>query len=332
MAGNILGEARPAFRIRRPLPSNGSASDVDKTIALQLAELDGLLKKQVFAFGEKGRARLFVDAAMAEEEADAAEQDADAAEEMSDAAFESAGTQKGMKRAVKAEKKSAAKAAQQAKAEARAAAALERAAAAARGDSLDPNAVLVSKLTPKFAGEKTKWSRASLAALLSAAKPHEGATTLAGIIDADPELSELSAAFDAAVREDLYTMPEKAQVILGGRYSGIRDYLVALAYFNGIDDVEGLTNFVVNTSRGAATIADYAIVSAARVIVHGKGLNVPDLNDDAGSFVGDVRQRDLSFSAVSFEKGVLALVDKRNLTTHELNVLASTKIGIFPRR
>jgi hypothetical protein len=328
--GNILGESRPAFRIRRPLiTSNGFGSDPDPAITAQLAEIDGLLGKRVFRVDKGSGIRSSIvggvfDAAEAERDADEAEAAADRAERKADDAMSDVEASDGVKKAVKAEEASAKAAKKAAAAEERAAKELRRAAEALlhERDLVSVGPFLTAQIMPKRAGDEDQWAEDSAAFVLDRAKAYAGAMTLADLIDADPDVSELSGAFDAALRDDLFTLSDKAREILGGKYPAIRDYLVLYGYaVLGIDDADGLKNFAVNMSRGAARFADYALVGAARAVVRRRNLDVDDYNDDEGLFVRDVRQAKLSFSATSFERGVLKIADHSAFGSKEAELL-----------
>jgi hypothetical protein len=318
--GNILGESRPAFRIRRPLiTSNGFGTDPHPTITAQLAEINELLGKRAFTTGKRD---IRGDALEAEAAADESERKADDAERAADDARKRAKDDDGVKAAVKAEEASAKAARKVAEDEARAARELRKAAQAYMhaGDLLDIDALLRVPLTPKRAvDDDPQWADDSAARLLKDAPDYDGAMTLSEIIDSDPELSELSAEFDAALRHDLFTLSDEKRTILGGGYPSIRDYLVLYGVgVLGIDDADGLKNFVVNMSRGAARFADYATVGAAREIVKRRNLDVDDYNEDDGLFAKQVRLARLSFSGTSFEKGVLKVAGSQATDVKEV--------------
>ena len=330
--GNILGD-RSAFRLRSPLiTSNGAASETHQQITAALAELDKLLSKRVFTTeGWEGSDGF--DWHKAEESSDRARQVAGVAERLSDAASEKDPMSP---EAVKAEKRSAAAAKAAAKAEEKAAKALEQAAVAPEDDAIDIAAFLRLRLKPRRAGgDDDTWQRWSLADVLSERQTSPAYATLAELIDANPDLSELNAELLGVLHDKRFKLPDATRTILSEDYPAIRDYLVLYGYGQlGIDDVEGLSNFLFYASRGAARIGDYATVSAAREIVHRKALSVPDYNDDEGQFVADIRKAaqagQLPMSETAFDRGVLRVANRQIFGATERELLAKANVGELP--
>src|SRR3954451_17455948 len=330
--GNILGD-RSAFRLRSPLiTSNGAASDTHPQITAALAELNKLLSKRVFTTeGWEGSDSF--DWRKAEESADSARSRAQVVERLSDADSEKDPLSP---EAIKAEKRSASAAKDAAKAEEKAAKALEKAAVDPEDDPIDLGSFLEFRLKPRRAGgDDDIWQRWSLADILSDRQPSRAYATLAELIDADPNLSELNAELVGALHEKRFKLPEPTRTILSENYAAIRDYLVLYGYAQlGIDDVEGLSNFLFYASRGAARIGDYAIVSAAREIVHRKALSVPDYDDDDGQFVADVRQAaqagQLPMSGTAFDRGVLRVANRQIFGASERELFSKANVGELP--
>jgi hypothetical protein len=192
---------------------------------------------------------------------------------------------------------------------------------------------LASPLTPRRATDDAeRWSPKSLAARLDAADEFGYLLTLAEIIDGHPDLSVLSAGVTAALRDQLFQLPESALLILGGNYPAIRDYLIIFGYrVLGIDDVDGLVHFIAYARRGVATIADYAIVSAGREVVKRRALNVPDFDEDDSRFVQDLRAAAAAGkvrpTATSFEAGVLDVAGKQLFRTNERDLFETVEVG-----
>jgi hypothetical protein len=330
--GNILSD-RSAFRLRSPLiTSNGAASDTHPQITAALAELDKLLSKRIFT-SEGWEGSDSFDWRKAEEKADHARRVAEATERLSDAATEKDPTSPD---AVKAEKRSATAAKAAAKAEEKAAKALEKAAVEPEDDAIDVSSFLKLRLKPRRAGdEDDAWQRWSLADVLSDRLPSSAYATLSDLIDADPTLSELNAELLGVLHDKTFKLPESVRTILSDEYPAIRDYLVLYGYAQlGIDDVEGLANFLFYASRGAARIADYATVSAAREVVHRKALSVPDYNDDEGQFVSDIQKAaqagQLPLSAMAFDRGVLRVANRQIFGASERELFAKANVGELP--
>lgn len=329
---NILSD-QPAFRLRSPLiTSNGAASDTHPQITAALSELDKLLSKRVFTI-EGWEGSDSIDWRKAEESADAARRFADVAERLSDSATEKDPLSP---EAVKAEKRSASAAKAAAKAEENAAKALDRAAVAPDDDAIDITAFVQLKLKPRRAGdEDDTWQRWSLADVVSDLQPSPAYATLAELIDAIPDLSELNSELLGVLHDKRFKLPDATRTILSDDYPSIRDYLVLYAYGAlGIHDVDGLANFLFYASRGAARIADYATVSAARAIVYKQALNVPDLNDDEGQFVADIRTAAqagrLPLSEAAFNRGVQRAAGRQVFGTTQRELLAKANVGELP--
>jgi len=324
---------RSAFRLKSPLiTSNGAASDTHPRITAALAELNKLLSKRVFTTDGWEGSDSF-DWRKAEESADAARAAAAAAERASDVESH---LDPESPEAVKAEKHSASAAKAAAKAEERAAKALEQAAVAPEDDGIDIGRFLLLRLKPRRAGgDDDTWQRWSLADVLSDRQSSPAYATLSELIDVYPTLSELNAELLGVLHEKRFKLPDTARTVLADDYPAIRDYLVLFgASQPGIDDVDGLANFIFYASRGAARIADYAIVSAAREIVKRKALSVPDYNDDEGQFVADIRSAaqagQLPMSQTAFDRGVLRVGDRQIFGVNERELFAKATVGELP--
>jgi hypothetical protein len=325
---------RSAFRLKSPLiTSNGAPSDTHPQITATFAELNKLLSKRVFTTeGWEGSDSF--DWRKAEERADAARATAAAAERTSDVESHRDPLSD---EAVTAEKRSASAAKAAAKAEERAAKALEQAAVAPEDDAIDVGRFLLLRLKPRRAGgDEDAWQKWSLADVLSDHQSSPAYATLSEVIDLYPPLSELYAELLGVLHEKRFKLPDATRTVLSDDYLAIRDYLVLFgASQPGIDDVDGLANFIFYASRGAARIADYAIISAARDIVKRKALSVPDYNDDEGQFVADIRSAaqagQLPMSQTAFDRGVLRVANRQIFGVTERELFARANVGELPQ-
>jgi hypothetical protein len=205
-------------------------------------------------------------------------------------------------------------------------------------NSLDVTTVLTAPLTPKqLRGEndggesQDSWADDSLGQLLHDAKEHKNDITLSEYIDRTPELSELRFRFDDQLRNLQPSLDYNTQTILSDRLHGIRDYLVVLSRVVGeVEDIYGLTNFVVRGPKGVKNVVDYAAVTAARSIIRERKLVVSRYNDDNGTLANDVRKASLSLASISFESALVALVGDRIFNSDEAKLIDEAKIGPIP--
>jgi hypothetical protein len=208
----------------------------------------------------------------------------------------------------------------------------EHAAAATGGGGrpLLPAHLLVAPLTPKHVHGPSdqRWEDDSLVDQFLDIDQHESKLTLAEYIDRRPELSELNYAFDDLLARRWRTLDFTTQAILGADYPAIRDYLVALGHLvMDLDEVRGLANFIFQSARGVASIADYASVSAARTIIRDKALKVDDYDDDDSVIVRRIKKAKLTLSDVAYQPNLLAIVDDFVFNGDEAELIAKARIG-----
>jgi hypothetical protein len=198
--------------------------------------------------------------------------------------------------------------------------------------SLDPVEVLNEPLTPKRIFGNKKWADDSLADRLEDAVADPGDATLSKLIDSTPDLSRLQLAFRQELTDTWSTLGADARTVLDDRYAAIRDYLVAYAYvvrnLKTVDDIKG---FVLNSTAGVQNIAQYAVVGAAREIIHRRNLNVEKPNEDDSRVVKDIRAGAPSLTSPTFEAAILDIVGKLTTDSKFSDILKSAKfIGDIP--
>jgi hypothetical protein len=196
---------------------------------------------------------------------------------------------------------------------------------------LVPAQVLRAELTPKRIFGNATWEPDSLADRFRDAQEDPDNITLGEYVDRTADLSALKYAFDDLLQTQWLTLDYNTKAVLDEGYPKIRDYLVAFAYLvMDLEEVNGLKNFLLNSRRGVASVVDYAIVSAARTIIHKKALIVPDYNDDDSPIVNAVKAANLSLSSISFEPALLTLVDDHIFNSKEAKLIEGAKIGPIP--
>jgi hypothetical protein len=198
--------------------------------------------------------------------------------------------------------------------------------------SLDPVEVLNEPLTPRRIFGNKRWADDSLADRLDNAVVDAGDATLSELIDSTPDLSRLQLAFRQELTDTWSTLGADARTVLDDRYAAIRDYLVAYAYvvrsLKTVDDIKG---FVLNSTVGVQNIAQYAVVGAAREIIHDKNLNVEKPNEDDSQVVKDIKAGAPSLSSPTFEAAILDIVGKLVTDSKLWEILESArKIGDIP--
>jgi hypothetical protein len=202
------------------------------------------------------------------------------------------------------------------------------------GDKDDSPAAFVGfPLKPKNLNKDDwTWPPTSLVAKFLAVQPDVAKLNLSAYIDATPELSDLKYAFDDRIEADT-VLGFNVKAVLSEAYPAIRDYLVVYGYLTrGLRDAAALRNFVVSSSKGAANVADYAIVSAARSIVRSKALVLPAIYDDSGKdgVVADIQNKKLSLSSVSFEPALRTILDDHIFNSEQTKLINESKIKPIP--
>ena len=192
--------------------------------------------------------------------------------------------------------------------------------------SLDPVEVLNEPLTPKRIFGNKRWADDSLADRLEDAVVDSGDATLSELIDSTPDLSRLQLAFRQELMDTWSTLGADARTVLDDRYAAIRDYLVAFAYvvrnLKTVDDIKG---FVLNSTAGVQNIAQYAVVGAAREIIHRKNLNVEKPNEDDSQVVKDIKAGAPALTSATFEAAILDIVGKLTTDSKFADILESAK-------
>jgi hypothetical protein len=198
------------------------------------------------------------------------------------------------------------------------------------GGPVLPADLLVKPLTPKHVtgDPDQRWANGSVVDAFLDHHEDGRKLTLAEYIDRRPELSELNYAFDALLARRWKTLDFNTQAILGAGYPAIRDYLIALAHLvMDLDEINGLTNFILQSPLGTANVADYASVSAARTIILDKALKVDDYDDDDSAIVRRIKKAKLALTDVAYQPTLLALVDDFVFNSDEAELIAKARIG-----
>jgi hypothetical protein len=197
-------------------------------------------------------------------------------------------------------------------------------------DGIVAAAILGADLTPKRATAPL-WAHDSLIEAFRSIDPSKDTLTLGEYIDRVADLSALKYGLADVLANEWSTLDYNTQTVLSDSHPAIRDYLVAVAVsVMGLGEVNGLKNFILSSPRGAASIADYATVSAARTIIHNRALIVPDKNDDAGPLAKRIRAEKLSLSINSFESSLIAIIDDQIFSTSELLLIEGSRIHPVP--
>lgn len=145
--------------------------------------------------------------------------------------------------------------------------------------------------------------------------------TLTDFIDMTAPLASLKYDFANTIVQNWPNLNYNITAVLDS-YPAISDYLIAYGFLvQTLTDVRGLANFVLSNSLGAKNVANYAIVSGARVIIDNDKLQVPSYNDNAGAFVPQLQSAAILLSSASFETQVKNVVDNYVFNAAQLAVI-----------
>lgn len=199
--------------------------------------------------------------------------------------------------------------------------------------SPDVKDLLKNELSPAKAWDPRgksddRWPKNSLGWELNEAKAADDQITLSEYIDGQQELSALKYEFDERVRKTWGSLDDNIKLILDQR-PAIQDYLVATAYLvHDVRDISALMNVVLKGKNGFNTVADYAAVSAARVLVGREKLSVPDIDKDASDVVKALKTPDpakktssISLTKVAFNSAAKAVINPYVFDTSYSSVL-----------
>lgn len=191
-------------------------------------------------------------------------------------------------------------------------------------------ATLAKPLTPKRATANDKWDDKSIADELKKAVPADDKITLSDYIDKTAELSTLKYAFQGDISADRLNLSYNAKAVLED-YPAIMDYLVAYGFhIMKLQEINGLKNFILRNNAGVKSVANYAIVSAARTIIDKEKLKVPDYDKDDSEIVAQIKSAGLLLSAASFKTGAKAVIDNFIFNSRESVLIDNAGIGEIP--
>lgn len=189
------------------------------------------------------------------------------------------------------------------------------------------NTRLARPLTPKRIPDD--WDHESLAYRTKNAAESDERLTLSDYIDSVGEISELKYAFDSFLTANWSTLDFNAKTVLS--YPAIKDYLIAFGFLiRGLEEVNGLKNFVLTSRAGSKNIANYALVSAARTVIDREKLIVLDYNDDDSEIVEEIKAAGLSLSSASFKPAVKAVINNFIFNSKEAELIENANIGEIP--
>jgi len=187
--------------------------------------------------------------------------------------------------------------------------------------------LLSRPLTPKRIPDG--WDDDSLVYLAKNENEEPGRVMLSEYIDSIGELSALKFAFDTNIAATWSTLDFNVKTILS--YPAIKDYLIAFGYIiRGLEEVNGLKNFVLTSRAGSKNVANYATVSAARTVIDREKLIVPDYNVDDSKIVEEIRAAGLSLSLASFKPAVKAVINNFIFNSKEAELIKNSNIGEIP--
>jgi hypothetical protein len=190
------------------------------------------------------------------------------------------------------------------------------------------------ELTPKriVADEdEAPWDEDSLLYQFDSTSDSEDQLSLSEFIETIPEVSKLKFQFQRDLATNRSSLTYNTKVVLDEDYPAIIDYLVAHAYYVGKrTEIDGLTNYILSGSMGAANVANYAVVSAARTIIDRDQLKVPDFNVDDSPFTRRLRSKGLSLSSISFEPSLKSVVKDFVFNRDEVALIEGADIGELP--
>lgn len=164
-------------------------------------------------------------------------------------------------------------------------------------------------LTPKRIPGNT-WADNSLVARFMREPEATDNITLSEYIDLTPRLASLKYAFQSSLVADRVNLDFNTKAVLEG-HPAIVDYLIAYAYrVMDLREVSAVKSFILSNKSGVQNVANYAVVGAARQIVHNEQLNVSNINDDAGKVVRALRDKALPLSSTAFKSAARRIINE----------------------
>jgi hypothetical protein len=189
--------------------------------------------------------------------------------------------------------------------------------------------LLARPLTPKRIPEND-WKSDSIVYQFKRDQEAPDNLTLSDYIDMTADLSSLKYEFQSNLSANWYNLDYNTKTVLDG-YPAISDYLIAYAFhIMDLQEVNGLKNFILSNRLGARNIVNYAIVSAARVIINNEQLKVPGYDDDNSEIVAQITGADLSLSSASFKTTLQSLIDDYIFNSTESALIDGSAIGTLP--
>lgn len=175
--------------------------------------------------------------------------------------------------------------------------------------------------------EEEQWPNTSLLSRLYKEKPAPDKLTIGECIDKTGELASAKYEYQSRMSATWLVLDSNTKTVL--RYDGITDYLIAIAYFvRKIEDVNGITNFVLSSAGGAKKFINYAIVSSARFYINQEKVNV-SYNKDTDLVIQNILLADLTLSD-SFKKSIDKIVNQQIYSDNELDLIRKANIGAIP--
>jgi hypothetical protein len=118
-------------------------------------------------------------------------------------------------------------------------------------------------------------------------------------------------------------------------YNNISDYLIAYAFFvKGIEEVNGLINFVRSHKEGVNNVVKYAVVSTARDIIKSESLNIPEdentnvtYNNDQHPLIKKIASSQISMSAASFKVSLQKVIDDYISSGEQMDIIEKAGIS-----
>ncbi|TWF42272.1 hypothetical protein FHW36_10227 [Chitinophaga polysaccharea] len=153
-------------------------------------------------------------------------------------------------------------------------------------------------------------------------------------IDAEDKLSLLKFDFSDRLMNNWNNLDINPRSILN--YPGIVNYLLAMGYNAGYQEINGLTNFIFGNRSGNRNIISYAQVSAAREYIHAEKVDV-EYNTDTAQIIQDILKNNPSFSSQSFYPFIQTTVANYVSNSKELDLLKLSKyyddipVAMIPR-
>jgi hypothetical protein len=196
-------------------------------------------------------------------------------------------------------------------------------------DDLSDGTILSKNLSPEQVPDK--WEPGSIVEYFHSRAEGASKSTLSDYIEKDSEASNLKYQFLDQLARIRDTLDFNIRTLLSDQYPAIRDYLIAYAYYvRERTEIAALTDYILRGTSGAKQVVSYAVVSAARAIVHRDQRNVPDFNKDNSDFVERIKASNLSFSATSFNSKVRALIDEIVLKREPTELIKDAEATLGP--